>query len=320
VLTVAYPPSISIQPIGQIIGVGSNFTVNVTASGYPALAYQWRTNGTEITGATDSSYIVTGAQTNNSGDYDVVITDSLGSITSSVATISVIYYPPTISQQPVGGNFLVGSSFTLSASVDGTAPFSWQWRTNGMPISGANGSTYIINSAQLTDAGAYDAVVANSWGSVTSSVVDVNVGYVPVVSQQPMSLTNSIGGTANFSCIVTGSPPINLQWTLNGYLLPDATNATLVITNLQPINIGIYALTATNIFGGTISSNAALNIAGYDFGIWKGLIAYYPFNGNANDATGQPHRGIVGLGVAAFSSFANVFAQIGRNVKMRLRR
>ena len=96
VLTVAYPPIITVQPVGQTVGVGSNFTVSVTATGVPAVAYQWRTNGTAITGATNSSYTVTAAQTNDSGDYDVVITNSLGSITSRVATISVLDYPPTI--------------------------------------------------------------------------------------------------------------------------------------------------------------------------------------------------------------------------------
>ena len=198
--------------------------MSVTANGNPAVAYQWRTNGTAIIGAIISSYTVTGAQTNNSADYDVVLTNSIGSVTSSVATVSVVYYPPTISQQPVGGNVVVGSNFTLNASAAGTAPFNWQWRTNGTPIPGANATSYAINSAQLTDAGSYDVVVTNSTGSVTSSVAVVNVGYVPVVVQQPLSLTNIVGGTANFSCIVTGSAPINLQWTFFGNPLTGATN------------------------------------------------------------------------------------------------
>ena len=173
----------------------------------------------------------------------------------------------------------------MNASATGTGSLNWQWRTNGTPIPGANTNFYSINAAQLTDAGDYDAVVENPWGSVTSRVAVVNVGYAPVVVQQPLSQTNSLGGTTNFSCIVTGTVPINLQWTLfNGNPLTDATNLTLTVTNLQPGNIGYYALTATNLFGGTVSSNAALNLIGYDFSLlWQGLVAYYPFNGNAND-------------------------------------
>jgi hypothetical protein len=109
--------------------------------------------------------------------------------------------------------------------------------------------------------------------------------------QQPLSLTNIVGGAANFSCIVTGTAPINLQWTFLGNPLPGATNSILSVTNLQPNNIGYYALTATNIFGGTISFNAALKLAGYNFALSIGLVAYYPFNGNANDASGNGNNG-----------------------------
>jgi uncharacterized delta-60 repeat protein len=305
VLTVAYPPTISVQPVGQTIGVGSNFTVSVTANGNPAVAYQWRTNGMAIAGATVSSYTVANAQTSDAADYDVVLTNSIGSVTSSVATVSVIYYPPTISQQPVGGNVVVGSNFTLNASAAGTGPFNWQWRTNGTPIPGANAGSYAITSAQLTDAGAYDVMVTNSTGSVTSSVAVVNVGYVPVVVQQPLSLTNIVGGTTNFSCIVTGTAPINLQWTFNGNPLSNATNSILIITNPQPNNIGCYALTATNTFGGTASSNAALNLAGYNFGVWNGLVAYYPFNGNANDVTGNGNNGTNNGAILTADRFGN---------------
>ena len=301
VLTVYYPPTITIQPVGKTVGVGSNFTVSVTASGVPAIAYQWRTNGTAITGANASSYTVTGAQTNHAGSYDVVITNSLGSITSSVANISIVYYPPNISQQPIGGNVVAGNGFVLSTSATGTAPISWQWFKDGLAISNAAAMTtnltglvtfaYTNNSAQIVDSGNYQVVLENSSGSATSSVAVVNVGYAPVVVQQPISATNILGGANTFSCVVTGSVPINVQWTLNGSPLPGATNATLILTNLQPVTIGYYTLTATNIFGGTVSSNASLHLTGYDFGVWNGLVAYYPFNGNADDASGHGNDG-----------------------------
>ena len=240
----------------------------------------------------------------------------MGSITSSVATVSVIYFPPTLDQQPIGGNVVVGSNFVLTAAASGTAPLNWQWRTNGTLVSGANASSYTINSAQLSDAGSYVVVVTNIIGSVTSSIAVVNVGYVPVVVQQPLSLTNSVSGTATFSCVVTGSAPINLQWTFNGGALTGATNSTLTLTNLQSVNIGYYALTATNIFGGTLSSNAVLNLVGYDFGVWNGLVAYYPFNGNANDASGNGNNGTnfgAGLTGDRFGNTNSAYAFYGTN-------
>jgi len=268
VLTVYYPPYITAQPTNQTIGGGSNFTVRVTASGYPSVACQWRINATAIPGATGTSYSVTDAQPGNAGNYDVVITNLMGSATSSVAIITVVYYPPTISQHPTGGNVAVGSGFILAASATGTAPISWQWIKDGIAIT--NAATVTTNltgvatfaftnySAQLADAGNYQVVLNSSSGSATSSVAVVNAGYAPEVVQPPLSVISSVGGTANFDCLVAGTAPISLQWTHNGIRLTDAINATLVITNVQTPDLGYYALTATNLFGGTVSSNADL--------------------------------------------------------------
>jgi uncharacterized delta-60 repeat protein len=308
-LIVDYPPTISLQPLSQTVAVGSNFTVSVIASGNPPpLIYQWWTNGAPIAGATGPSYSVLNAQSNNSAGYEVVITNAVGSVTSTVANINVIYYPPNIAVQPTGGNIVVGSNFTLNVTAGGSPPFSWQWYTNGTPIPGANAGSYTITSAQLTDAGLYDVVVTNLTGSVTSSVAVVNVGYPPEIVQQPFFVTNLVGGTANLSCVVTGTAPINLQWTFAGAPLAGDTNATLIVSNLEPGDIGYYALTATNLFGDTESSNIVLDLAGYDFALWNGLVAYYPFNGNANDVTGNGNNGTNFGAVLTSDRFGNANA------------
>lgn len=261
VLTVYYPPTITVQPTSQYVGVGSNFTVSVTATGNPALAYQWRTNGTAITGATASSYTVTGAQATDSGIYDVIVSNLVSSLTSSGAVVSMIYYPPTITAQPVGGNILVGTSYSLNAAATGTAPLSWQWRKNGTPILGANSNSYVFNSTQINDAGFYDAVVTNMVGSVTSSVATIYVGYAPVITQQPVSTTNAFGSTAVFSCNATGPLPMNYQWFQNSTNLIGQTNATLMLTNLQLQNVGNYLVIVGNAFGSITSSVAILHVS-----------------------------------------------------------
>jgi uncharacterized delta-60 repeat protein len=96
VLTVYAPPGILVQPTDKTVGVSSNFTVSVTANGTTPLFYQWLKDGAVLTDFTNASFTITNAQTTDSGGYSVVITNSIGSITSSVATVSVIYYPPTI--------------------------------------------------------------------------------------------------------------------------------------------------------------------------------------------------------------------------------
>jgi len=63
-------------------------TFSVGAAGWP-LNYQWRFNGTSISGATNSQYTITSAQPTNTGDYSVIVSNAAGSVLSSNATLTV---------------------------------------------------------------------------------------------------------------------------------------------------------------------------------------------------------------------------------------
>ena len=78
-------PEITGQPQSQAICVHAQATLSVTATGQPAPGYQWRLNGENIQDATESSY-----QTNVAGDYDCVVTNPCGSVTSDVVTVTLI--------------------------------------------------------------------------------------------------------------------------------------------------------------------------------------------------------------------------------------
>jgi alpha-tubulin suppressor-like RCC1 family protein len=88
-LTVPTPPTISQQPVGQTLCAGGSWTFQVVGSGSPAPGYQWRLNGTNISGATASSYSVSGATSAQAGPYDVVVSNPCGSVTSSIALLAV---------------------------------------------------------------------------------------------------------------------------------------------------------------------------------------------------------------------------------------
>jgi pectate lyase len=81
------------SPLDQTVLVGQNITFNVFASGTAPLAYQWYFNDAPMTAAITASHTVTNAQTTNAGGYHVVITNSSGSITSVVATLTVVPVP-----------------------------------------------------------------------------------------------------------------------------------------------------------------------------------------------------------------------------------
>ena len=83
------PPFITSQPLNQTITVGDSASFTVRAAGTPPLSYQWRLNGTDITGATADTLNLNNAQPIDEGDYSVVVSNAFGFTTSSNAQLTV---------------------------------------------------------------------------------------------------------------------------------------------------------------------------------------------------------------------------------------
>jgi hypothetical protein len=255
VLTVYYPPTISAQPASQTVGVGSNLTVGVTASANPPPAYQWRTNGLPILGATASSYTVTGAQTNASGNYDVIVSNFAGSVTSSVAAVNVIYYPPVITAQPVGGNLLGGVPYTFEVSATGSV-LAYQWLKDGNPLIGSNGSALTLPDLCVNDSGSYTVAITNPIGTVTSSAAILTVYYI---YRQPTGGNVLAGNNYTFSVGAQGTL-LAYQWQDNGSNIFRANNATFTLTNVTVADSGNYTVVVTNYNGSQTSTVAPLSV------------------------------------------------------------
>jgi hypothetical protein len=119
----------------------------------------------------------------------------------------------------------------------------------------------------------------------------------PKITAQPTNVTVNVGDTASFSVTATGTAPLNYQWFKDGISVPSATNAMLILTNVQPPRIDNYMVAVSDTNGSINSIAASLSISNVNFGLWQALVAYYPFNGNANDAEGTNNGAIYG-GVA----------------------
>lgn len=92
---------------------------------------------------------------------------------------------PTITTQPQATTVLDGQTATFSVVADGTAPLSYQWHRNGLPISGATGSTFTLSPATLADNGSVISVsITNAAGTVTSVNVVLGVN-LPVPDTVP---------------------------------------------------------------------------------------------------------------------------------------
>ncbi|HWA08481.1 MAG TPA: MBG domain-containing protein [Opitutaceae bacterium] len=178
------PPAVTTQPTSQTVNVGASATFTVAASGTPPFTYQWRKGGAAITGnssATTASLTLTGVTTAAAGSYDCVVSNAAGSDVSHPATLNVVVVPPSITAPPAGQIAAVGGTATFAVAAGGTAPFTYQWRKDGVPlvdggaVSGANTATLTLTGVSATDSGAYDVIVTNAGSAVTSAAATLAV-------------------------------------------------------------------------------------------------------------------------------------------------
>ena len=112
------PPQITVQPQSITAEVGATALFQVTAGGTFPLSYQWRKGGNPLSAATAPAYAVLNVQPTNTGNFDVVISNSSGSVTSLVAVLNVDFRPH-ITGQPQNTTVPLGSSATFQVTAVG---------------------------------------------------------------------------------------------------------------------------------------------------------------------------------------------------------
>jgi formylglycine-generating enzyme required for sulfatase activity len=120
-------PAIQTQPLSQSVAAGNGVQFSVTASGRPTPTYQWNFGGSPINGATSSSYSITSAQSGNAGDYTVTVTNAMGSVTSSRATLTVASVTPAPTEARGGGGGATSLWFLLALAVLCFTRRSFRW-------------------------------------------------------------------------------------------------------------------------------------------------------------------------------------------------
>lgn|GEM_PF-932053 len=189
----------------------------------------------------------------------------------------------------------------LTATFDGS---TFLFYTNGVVAATGTGTLGPLNNAPLMlgssggcgvpFVGLLDEVTLYNRALSSSEIQSIYLsgsfgkcGQPPLIAVQPQNQAALVGQSVSLAVLVDGSTPLAYQWSLNGTNLAGATASSLLFTNVQLANAGVYSATISNAFGFITSSNASLsvNVPVCD-SVVSNLISWWAGEGNANDNMG----------------------------------
>ncbi len=215
-------PAIGTQPSNTSVNAGQNATFTVGATG-SSLTYQWQRNTgtwTNIGGATGATYSFTTAYpADNGAQFQCVVTGACGTITSNVATLTVLCPTATITVQPTNQATSAGNNVTFSVTATGATSYQWLRSDNSgtswYNAAGASTATTYTFATVIGDNGSwFKCNVTNACGTVASNYATLSVSpacVAPSISVQPQTDTVPSGMNATFSVTATGTG-LTYQW------------------------------------------------------------------------------------------------------------
>ena len=185
--------------------------------------------------------------------------NAFGEQISEPATLTV-NAPPAITVQPQSRTVQQGATVYFWVNVTGSSPLQYQWRRNGVNVSGATSAAHGILSAQLSSQGAYTCRIWNAFGEDISTSATLTVNAAPVISEQPLSRTVDQWQDVCFWINATGSIPLHYQWIHDGVDVPGATSIAHGIIRVQPRHEGEYQCRVWNALGEVVSEAGSLTV------------------------------------------------------------
>ncbi len=385
-------PVITNQPQSISVAQGNNVSFSVSATGTAPITYQWRKNGSNISGATGATYSISSVSTSHAGTYSVVVTNAAGSVTSTNATLTVTApnQPPVAAiSSPASGSTYAGGN-VISFSGTATDPengnlsasaYNWyvlfyhDTHNHPGPAVNANGSsgTFTIPTTGETatnvfyrlflvvtdQQGAKDTVYRdimprtstitintnpqglgitldgqpftapltvtsvegvmrsigtsspqavngttynfNNWshcGVQTQTIATPvnNTSYTanfsqatvnaPVITSHPQNATVTQGANVNFTVAATGQGALAYQWRKNGVNISGANSSTYSIASATSSHAGTYSVVVSNAAGSATSNSATLTITTSGGSSYSLFDTEAPSSANSNDGTG----------------------------------
>lgn len=233
----------------QTLPIGSSYMLYAEVVGITPYSISWTKNSTQI--ATTNPYIISPLQLSDSGFYVATVGQSI----SQPITLT-IYGPPSITNITSSTHVIRGQSIILSATVSSEVTAIYQWRKDGVDISGAINISYNIPTMSETNNGKYTLVATNPAGTITSREVELWVVDLPTISGLTSPTYVVLGGTITLSATVGGTTPITYKWYKNGVLQSASTTNTYTSTQATRTDSTTYRLDISNIAG-----NATLSVS-----------------------------------------------------------
>ncbi len=171
---------------------------------------------------------------------------------------------PSILTHPANVTVNEGRTATFTVVASGTNPLSYQWNKSGTAISGATSASYTTPATSTTDDGArFAVVVSNAQGSVTSNEATLQVlpEVAPTITTHPAATSVTVGQSATFRVVASGSGTLSYQWTRNGSAISGANSSSYTTPATVMGDDGAkFACVVSNPKGSATSNEATLTV------------------------------------------------------------
>ncbi|WP_165871376.1 T9SS type A sorting domain-containing protein [Flaviaesturariibacter flavus] len=260
VLTVNSATAIGTQPAATVsVCNGSPATFSVGATGSGTLTYQWKKGGTNISGANAATYTIAAATAADAATYTVDVTGTCGTVTSSGSVLSIAPVTAITTQPAATLAVCAGAPATFSVTASGGS-LTYQWRKNGVNISGATSATYTIPAAAAADAANYTVVVTGGCGSsITSTATALSLNANTAITTQPTAVTTCANTSATFNVGASGTG-LGYQWRKGGNNISGANAASYTIASVTAADAANYDVVVSGSCGSATSNPVALAV------------------------------------------------------------
>jgi hypothetical protein len=261
-------PVIVQSPPSQTNVAYRDVTLGVLAAGPGLLRYQWRFNGSYLSGATNATLLLANLQPAQAGEYVVVVWNTAGSVSSQPARLTVLI-PAAILNQPTNVFVRIPPDSQAAPSTNATfrvlatsgSAIQYQWRFNGSNLPGATNATLTISNVQAGDWGEYTVAITDDVATVLSTPAWLYPLVRPGFAVLPVSQSVATGSLVSLSVMATGwPPPFSFEWRR-------VSPATLYASNAGLERVSFFNLLATNPPGGPVQYRAVVRNPAFTSGV-----------------------------------------------------